>query len=97
MANHSFHFILIHQTVSDGHRLFRLTSIITLHQFDFFAVDPACGVDVFSGLRRAMPVLIAISGVRPGEWPGNTNHNIGLGGERRHQTTCQHKRKRTSD
>ncbi len=54
----------------------RLAGIIPLNQFDLLAVNAACGINVFSGLRCAVPVLIAIGGIRNRERPGHANHNI---------------------
>lgn len=51
----------------------------------------------FFGLRCAVPVLIAIGGIRTRERPGHANHDICPGGKRRHQATGQHERKRSSD
>ncbi len=97
MADHGFDLILVNQTVRDRDGLFRFTGVIALHQFDLLAINAARGVNVFRGLRRAVPVLISVGCVRPGEGARHANHDISLGGKRRHQTPCQHKRERTSD
>src|SRR5690606_14147414 len=97
MPDNRFDFVLINQTVSDGDGLFRLAGIITLNQLNLFAVDPTSGIDIFGGLSRPMPVLIAIGRVWPGERPCDANDDIRLGGKCRDQTTCYYKRKGTSE
>ena len=97
MADNGVDFILVDSAVGDSHGLFRLARIITLNQLDFLTVNPAGSVNIFSGLRCAVPVLIAVGGIGACEWPGHANDNICPGGKCRHQTTGQHKRKRSSD
>ncbi|MNG98473.1 hypothetical protein D3C79_576160 [compost metagenome] len=97
MAHHRIDLILIHQAVGHGDGLFGFTGVIPLHQLDFFAVDPAGGIDVIRGLSRAVPILVAIGGIRPGEGSGNPDHNIRLGGKCGDHTTRQHEGNRTSD
>ena len=85
MPDHADHFVLVGQAVGHGHGLLGFARIVTGHQLDLFAVDPARLVDHIGCRLGTFHVLLTEGCVGARHRPRHANLHISLNKRRNTQ------------